>query len=152
MKGCFEKLLMGVTLAGSLATAASASATDTRLARTARPTPASSGVTLPHPLPLLHPLPPALPEATPSANVQRLLTEPIPAPACTTKCRRRNKGHAIADELLNQLDTVPVLGAMMVPVTRGLMISTGEGTPPLELAVIPGRITRGSGFVAIGRF
>jgi hypothetical protein len=152
MKGRFAKLLMGVTLAGGLTAAANASATDTRLAKAAGPSLASSGVTLAPLLPELQALPPALSERAPSADVQRLLIEPMPAPACTTACGRKNKGHAIADELLNRLGTVPVLGAMMVPVTRGLMISTGEGTPPLKLAVVPGRITRGSGFVAIGRF
>lgn len=152
MRGRFEQLLTSVTLAGILATAGTASATDAGLAKAVGPSLAIDVAAVATRLPQLHALAPALSEGTPSADLRRLLTERLPPPECKKACGRERTGHVLADELLNQLDTVPVLGTVMVPVTRGVMIPTGEGTPPLKLAVVPTQFKRGSGFVAIGRF
>jgi hypothetical protein len=152
MKG-FEKLLLSVTLVGGLAATSTAAADTALIASAAAPSLATSGATLAAHLPRLQPLPPQPSESpSPAADVQRLLAEPLPAPACRRACDENGKSVDIARELLHRLGTLPVLGAVMAPVTRGVLIPTGEGTPPLELTVIPTQIKRGSGLVATGRF
>jgi hypothetical protein len=54
--------------------------------------------------------------------------------------------------ILEHLQELPVLGAFVVPVTRGVTIEPGEWLPALTFALAPTKIARGRGLVAIGRF
>jgi hypothetical protein len=145
-----QSLTVIAALAGSLAVAGIASATEAAPAEALLPSPAlTSALAL-----RLRPTPPDPGPATPpwAADVRGLLSEQRPAADCTKPCNAANGGPFIADQLLNELGSDPLLGTVMAPITRGVPISTGDGTPALKLAVIPTQITRGSGFVAIGHF
>jgi len=154
MKVPAQLLTMTATLAGNLALAGTAVATDATRAEAAAPALAlTCAAVAAHLRPLPQPLPAPASDRTPgSADIRRLLTEKKPAPECTKPCDAANKGPLIAEQLLTQLGADPLLGTVMAPVTRGVPISTGDGSPALKLAVIPTQITRGSGLVAIGHF
>lgn len=59
---------------------------------------------------------------------------------------------ALPAVLLRELGEVPVLGAVIMPVTEGVTFTPFDGLPPVTFAVKPTKFTRGSGFVAIGTF
>jgi hypothetical protein len=151
MKAPFTQLLtIAATLAGSVAVAGSAFASDTTLAKAAAPSLAiADAVALG--LRAQPPPAPASDNTAWAADVRHLLTEKRPVHDCTKPCDAA-KGPLIADQLLSELGADPLLGTVIAPVTRGVPISTGDGAPALKLAVIPTQITRGSGFVAIGYF
>jgi hypothetical protein len=138
-------------LVGYLSVAGTAFATDTTLAPAATP---SLGLTQAMTLGLESQPPPApAPASTPwAANLQRWPAAKKSAPDCAKPCDGVHAGPLIADQLLMRLGSDPLLGTLMAPITRGVPISGSDGTPALELAVIPTQITRGSGVVAIGRF
>ena len=147
MKVPLEQLfMMTATLAGILA------ATDPRLDQAA----ASPSLAITGAVALrlrAQPLPAPTADSTPwAADIRRVFSEKRPAPDCSKPCDATNKGPLIAEQLLTELGSDPLLGTVMAPVTRGVPISTGDGTPALKLAVIPTQITRGSGLVAIGHF
>lgn len=145
-----QLLTVTAALAGSVAVAGTAFATDTTLAKAATP---SLAILEAMALPLPQPAPAAQADgARWTADVRRLFTDKRPAPECMKPCDAGNKGPLIADQLLTELGADPLLGTVMAPVTRGVPISTGDGAPALKLAVIPTQITRGSGVVAIGHF
>lgn len=161
-----SRLFAAATLAGSLASASMALAHEAAVhARPGSSLGISSRGALSSRVPIASPgaapssatlalLPPAPPsdDTPPAADVQRLLTErPVPV-TCTNPCGGPKKLPGAPAELLRELGEVPVLGTVMVPVTRGVTIETGAGKPTLTLAVKPTKITRGSGLVAIGRF
>jgi hypothetical protein len=54
--------------------------------------------------------------------------------------------------VFEKLEDLPVLGAFVLPVTKGMTIEPGDGLPTLTLALKPGQIRRGSGLVAIAHF
>jgi hypothetical protein len=138
-------------LVGYLTVAGTAFATDTTLAHAATP---SLGLTPAMALGLEPQPPPApAPGSTPwTVDLQRWPAAKKSTPGCTKPCDGLYAGPLIADQLLMRLGSDPLLGTLMAPITRGVPISGGDGTPALQLAVIPTQITRGSGVVAIGRF
>jgi hypothetical protein len=54
--------------------------------------------------------------------------------------------------VFDELEDLPVLGAFVLPVTKGMTIEPGDGLPTLTFALKPTQIRRGSGLVAIARF
>jgi hypothetical protein len=138
-------------LVGYLTLTGTAVATDTTLVTTATRSSALTH-TMAFGLELQAPPAPA-PGSTPwAADVQRWPAAKKSTHDCTKPCRGVHAGPWIADQLLMRLGSDPLLATLMAPITRGVPISAGDGMPALELAVIPTQITRGSGFVAIGRF
>lgn len=137
-------------LVGFLTVAGTAFASDTTLAKTATPSLALTRAMTLGLEPQAAPAP--APGGTPwAADVQRW-PAPKKSADCAKPCEAAQAGPLIADQLLMRLGSDPLLGTLMAPITRGVPISGGDGTPALELAVIPTQITRGSGVVAIGRF
>jgi hypothetical protein len=136
-------------LVGYLTVAGTAFATDTALTRAGTPSRAFTHALI---FGLEPQAPPAPSPSTPwAADIQRW-PDAKKSGDCAKPCNAAQAGPWIADQLLMRLGSDPLLGTLMAPITQGVPISGGEGKPALELAVIPTQITRGSGFVAIGRF
>lgn len=165
MKASLVQCMTAIAVAGSVASPGAALASDTLpaadtllapatpLAKTAGPAMLTQAAVAP----LLLAQPKALPDAASDSSqwvsdVRRALSEDKPPAECTKPCDATRKGPLIADQLLNQLGSDPLLGLVMAPVTRGVPIAAGDGAPALELAVNPNQFTRGRGLVAIGHF
>lgn len=144
-----QLLTMTAALAAPLGAADWAVATDAPLAPA--PSLALTNGVMAAGLPAL--APEASADGAPAAPpLRRWFTETRLPSDCTKRCGIDNDGSLMAEQLLAKLGADPVLGTVMAPVTRGVPISTGDGGPALQLAVIPTQITRGSGLVAIGHF
>jgi hypothetical protein len=77
--------------------------------------------------------------------------EPVScAPSCPPK--RKSVISRLPQIILHNLDHVPVLAAVIVPMTEGVTITPAEGLPAVTFALKPTKITRGSGLVAVGQF
>lgn len=154
-------LTMAAALVGTLAATGDAIADDTILTRAAPPALALASAAAITQLEA----PPA-PPTQPNTDVRQLLSEPAEdarwrqetdsddpgrAPSVARKSDAK-KVPLLTEDILRELGQLPLIETMMVPVTRGVTIETGDGTPALTFAVKPTKITRGSGLVAIGRF
>jgi hypothetical protein len=126
---------LGVTaaLVGALADPATALATD-RAAREPLTQPTTEGSA-----PILDALP------------SHAAPQPDSAPAeedCDGKC----KVLALTSDVLPGLGASQLLGVLLYPEESGVSISKSDGTPAVTFTIMPGKITRGKGLVAIGRF
>lgn len=157
--GC---LIWAAALAGGLAPARTAGAADPRLGAVAATTPA-----------IASPIGTLAAEAGADAAAAALaladersraqdgrvaLIDPaqlprLPAPSCRD-CRHdaRSRLALSTDEAFRELGDVPLLHTVMEPVVHGVTIETGDGKPPITLAVKRVEMTRGTSLVAIGRF
>jgi hypothetical protein len=68
--------------------------------------------------------------------------------ACDGKC----KVMALTEQALPGFGAAQIIGVLLYPEERGVSIKTSDGTPALTFTVMPTKITRGQGLVAIGRF
>lgn len=87
-------------------------------------------------------------EVTPAAEA------PPAGEACEGECpaKRKSEISLLPELILRNLEEVPLLAVMMLPVTEGVTITPAEGLPAVTFAVKPTKITRGSGLVAVGKF
>jgi hypothetical protein len=97
------------------------------------------------------------PEAAPGASVQMEIEDPrFDYPndaACGDSCPPKPLNlQLLPQEIMRNIDQVPVLDAVVTPVTTGVTLETLEGLPPVTITVKPTKITRGSGVIAVTRF
>lgn len=76
------------------------------------------------------------------------------AEPCEQECapKRKSPIALLPEVILRNLNEVPILAMVMLPVTEGVTITPGEGLPAVTFSVKPTKITRGSGLVAVSRF
>jgi hypothetical protein len=96
-------------------------------------------------------------EAAPGETVQLEIEDPrfdFPNDAaCGESCPPKPLNlQLLPREIMRNIDQVPVLDAMVTPVTTGVTLEPLEGLPPVTITVKPGKITRGGGVIAITRF
>jgi hypothetical protein len=68
------------------------------------------------------------------------------------QCGTIHKIDLLPEVVFDTMEELPVVGLLVIPMTKGMTIDPGEGLPALTFAVKPTKITRGSGLVAIGHF
>jgi hypothetical protein len=68
--------------------------------------------------------------------------------ACDGKC----KVLALTEKALPGFGAAQIIGVLLYPEERGVSIKSSDGTPALTFTVMPTKIARGQGLVAIGRF
>lgn len=73
---------------------------------------------------------------------------------CDRECgfETKNQSLRIADGIFQGLGPLQVLGSLVLPQRQVLTIASGDGAPTLSFSVMPTKITRGSGFVAMAKF
>jgi hypothetical protein len=69
-------------------------------------------------------------------------------PACDGKC----KVLALTEKALPGFGAAQIIGVLLYPEERGVSINSSDGTPALTFTVMPTKIGRGQGLVAIHRF
>jgi hypothetical protein len=70
------------------------------------------------------------------------------AKACDGKC----KVLALTEKALPGFGAAQIIGVLLYPEERGVSIKSSDGTPALTFTVMPTKISRGQGLVAIHRF
>ena len=96
-------------------------------------------------------------EAAPGETVQLEIEDPrfdFPNDeACGDNCPPKPLNlQLLPREIMRNIDEVPVLDAVVTPVTTGVTLETLEGLPPVTITVKPTKLARGNGVVAVTRF
>jgi hypothetical protein len=73
---------------------------------------------------------------------------------CDGQCKHEtvNQTLLVADGIFQGLGALQVLGSFVLPERRALTIARSDGAPTLSFTIMPTKITRGSGLVAMGKF
>jgi hypothetical protein len=59
---------------------------------------------------------------------------------------------ALTEKALPGFGAAQIIGVLLYPEERGVSINSSDGTPALTFTVMPTKIARGQGLVAIHRF
>jgi hypothetical protein len=73
---------------------------------------------------------------------------------CDGECKHEtmNRRLLVADGVFQGIGALQVLGSFMLPERQVLTIASGDGAPALSFTIMPTKITRGRGLVAMGKF
>ena len=73
---------------------------------------------------------------------------------CDGECEGEtvNKVLLVTDGVFQGIGALQILGSFVFPETRAVTIAHADGTPAVSFTVMPTKITRGSGLVAMGKF